>query len=75
VLKITSEINEKELEEISEIKKYFSRIFTIIPKELKERFKILNISKEKRKILKKELAFLSKENQLKYLDELERLYE
>ena len=75
MLKITSEINEKELEEISEIKKYFSRIFTIIPKELKERFKILNISKEKRKILKKELAFLSKENQLKYLDELERLYE
>lgn len=72
---VKSDINEKELEEISEIKKYFSRIFTVIPKEIKDRLKTLNLSKEKRKILKKELAFLSKENQLKYLEELERLYD
>jgi hypothetical protein len=72
---ITSDINEKELEEISEIKKYFSRIFTVIPKEIKEKLKNLNLSKDKKKILKKELAFLSKESQLKYLDELERLYD
>jgi hypothetical protein len=72
---IKSDINEKELEDISEIKTYFSRIFTVIPKEIKERLKTLNISKEKRKMLKKELVFLSKENQLKYLDELERLYD
>lgn len=72
---VKSDINEKELEEISEIKKYFSRIFTVIPKEIKDRLKTLNLSKEKRKILKKELGFLSKENQLKYLEELERLYD
>ena len=72
---IKSDINEKELEDISEVKKYFSRIFTVIPKDIKERLKTLNLSKEKRRILKKELAFLSKENQLKYLDELERLYD
>ena len=66
-------INEKKLEEISEVKKYFSRIFTIFPKEIREKLKHLDISKEKKKILKKELAFLSKENQIKYLDELERL--
>lgn len=72
---ITSDINEKDLEEISEIKKYFSRIFTVIPKEIKEKLKTLNISKEKRKILKKELAFLSKEKQIRYLDELERIYD
>jgi hypothetical protein len=70
-----SDIEEKDLEEISEIKKYFSRIFTIIPKEIKERIKNLNLSREKKKILKKELAFLSLENQLKYLDELERVYD
>jgi hypothetical protein len=72
---IKSDINEKELEEISEIKKYFSRIFTVIPKEIKEKLKTLNISKEKKKILKKELAFLSKEKQIGYLDELERIYD
>ncbi|MFX1377232.1 MAG: hypothetical protein ACFFA0_15615 [Promethearchaeota archaeon] len=67
--------NEKNMEEISEIKKYFSRIFTILPKDIREKLKLLNISKEIKKILKKELAFLSKENQIKYLDELERLYD
>jgi len=73
VRKIKGDINEKDLEEISEIKKYFSRIFTVLPKEIRERLKNLDISKEKKKILKKELAFLSKENQMKYLDELYRL--
>ena len=74
VINIKGDINEKDLEEISEIKKYFSRIFTVLSKEIRERLKNLNISKEKKKILKKELAFLSKENQMKYLDELYRLY-
>lgn len=74
VINIKGDINEKDLEEISEIKKYFSRIFTVLPKEIRERLKNLDISKEKKRILKKELAFLSKENQMKYLDELYRLY-
>jgi len=75
VINIKGDINEKDLEEISEIKKYFSRIFTVLPKEVRERLKNLDISKEKKKILKKEIAFLSKENQMKYLDELYRLYD
>ena len=74
MINIKGDINEKDLEEISEIKKYFSRIFTVLPKEIRERLKNLDISKEKKKILKKELAFLPKENQMKYLDELYRLY-
>lgn len=74
VINIKEDINEKDLEEISEIKKYFSRIFTVLPKEIRERLKNLDISKIKKKILKKELAFLSKENQMKYLDELYRIY-
>ena len=75
MINIKGDINEKDLEEISEIKKYFSRIFTVLPKEVRERLKNLDISKEKKKILKKEIAFLSKENQMKYLEELYRLYD
>jgi hypothetical protein len=74
VIRIKKDMNEKNLEEISEIKKYFSRIFTVFPKEIRDRLKDLDIPKEKKKILKKELAFLSKENQFKYLDEIYRLY-
>lgn len=65
----------KDLEEIPEIKKYFSRIFTVMPKEIRDRMKHLDIPKEKKKILKNKVAFLSKKNQIKYLDEMKRLYD
>jgi len=71
VINIKGDINEKDLEEISEIKKYFSRIFTVLPKEIRERLKQLNISKEKKKKIRKELAFLPKEKQIEYLEEFE----
>ena len=74
MIRIKSDINETNFEEISEIKKYFARIFTVLSKEVRDRLKDLDISKEKMKILKKELAFLSKKNQIKYLDEIYRLY-
>ena len=74
VKKIKGEVNEKDLDEIPEIKKYLSRIFTVLPKEIRDKLKHLNISKEKKKLLKKELSFLSKENQMKYLEELYRIY-
>lgn len=74
MIRIKRDINKKNLEEISEIKKYFSRIFTVLSKEIRDRLKNLDIPKEKKKFLKKELAFLSKENQIKYLDEIHRLY-
>lgn len=70
VITIKEDINKKDLEEIPEIKKYFSKIYTILSKEIRERLKNLNISKEKKKKLKKELAFLPKEKQREYLDEL-----
>jgi hypothetical protein len=60
----------EDFEEIPEIKKYFSRIFMVLSKDIRERFKELNLPKEKKKKLKKELAFLPKEKQLEYLDEL-----
>lgn len=62
-----------ELEEIPEIKKYFSRIFTIISKDIREKLRDLNLSKEKKKKIKKELAFLSKDKQIEYLEELIKL--
>jgi len=71
VINIKGDINEKDLEEISEVKKYFSRIFTILSKEIRERLKQLNVSKEKKKKIRKELAFLPKEKQIDYLEEFE----
>jgi hypothetical protein len=59
-----------DFENIPEIKKYFSRIYTILSKEIREKLRDLNVSKEKKKKIKKELAFLSKDKQLEYLDEL-----
>ncbi|MFW9828891.1 MAG: hypothetical protein ACFFEY_14980 [Candidatus Thorarchaeota archaeon] len=67
---IKVDANEKELEEIPEIKKYFMRIFTVISKEVREKLNNLEIDKEKKKKIKKEIAFLSKDKQLEYLDEL-----
>ncbi len=67
---IKADANEEELEEIPEIKKYFMRIFTVLSKEVREKLNNLEIDKEKKKKVKKEIAFLSKDKQLEYLDEL-----
>jgi len=74
VLKINDITNNKNFEEISVVKKYFSRIFTILSKEIREKLMNLSVSEETRKLIKKELAFLSKEKQKEYLDELYRIY-
>ncbi|MFX1420653.1 MAG: hypothetical protein ACFE9N_17280 [Promethearchaeota archaeon] len=60
----------RDFEDIPEIKKYFMRIFTVLSKEIREKLKLLNVSKEQKKKIKKELAFLSKDKQFEYLDEL-----
>lgn len=52
------------------MKKYFSRIYTVLKPDIRDRLEDLNISEKKRKKLKKELAFLSEEKQYEYLDEL-----
>ncbi|MFW9819778.1 MAG: hypothetical protein ACFFE5_09230 [Candidatus Thorarchaeota archaeon] len=63
----------RDIEDIPEIKKYFSRIYTILSKEIRDKLRELNVSKIKKKKIKKELAFLSKDKQVEYLDELIRL--
>ena len=67
---MNGEVNGKDFEDIPEIKKYFLRIYTVLPKEIRERLKDVKIPKKKKKKIKKELAFLSKKKQIEYLDEL-----
>ncbi len=67
-------MNNKNFEEIKVVKKYFSRIFTVLTKDIREKLMNLNVSEKKRKMIKKELAFLTKERQKEYLDELYRIY-
>jgi hypothetical protein len=67
---IKDDIPNDKIEEIPEIKKYFSRIFTVLSKEIRERVKNLDLPREKKKHLKRELAFLPREKQEQYLDEL-----
>ncbi|MFX0023241.1 MAG: hypothetical protein ACFE9S_13020 [Candidatus Hermodarchaeota archaeon] len=73
MVNINGDLKEKNFEEIPEIKKYFNRIFTVLPKEIRDKLKNLELDKEKRKKVKKELAFLSYDKQIEYLDELIKL--
>jgi hypothetical protein len=70
VIRISIDPKEKELEEIPEIKNYFIRIFTLLSKDVREKLNNLNLDKDQKKKIKKELAFLTKHRQLEYLDEL-----
>ena len=71
MIRINKDLEEKDLEDISEIKKYFMRVYTVLSKDIRDKLKKLDLDKEKKKKIKKELAFLSKEKQIEYLDELE----
>ena len=71
MVNINGDLDEEEdLEDIPEIKKYFMRIYTVLSKGIREKLKQLDLDKEKKKKIKKELAFLSREKQIEYLDEL-----
>lgn len=70
MVSISEDLGEKDLEDIPEIKKYFLRVYTVLSKEIREKLKQLDLDKEKKKKIKKELAFLSREKQIEYLDEL-----
>ena len=57
-------------EKIDAVKRYFYRIFTVLPKDIRVQLMNLNLSKEELKEVKKELAFLSEEKQKEFLKEL-----
>ena len=64
--------DDKNFEEIGVVKKYFSRIFTVLSKEIRTKLINLNISERVKKIIVKDLAFLAEEKQNEYLEELEK---
>ncbi|MHA1293020.1 MAG: hypothetical protein ACTSQJ_10160, partial [Promethearchaeota archaeon] len=55
------------------IEKYFSRIFTVLSEDIKYKILKLEISEKEKQEIKKELAFLPKYQQKKYLEELSTL--
>ena len=71
MIKINGDTNNKDLEDIPEIKRYFSKIYTVLSKDIRDKLKQLKVSKEKKKKIRKELAYLPKKKQYEYLDELE----
>ena len=44
----------RDLEDIPEIKKYFLRIYTVLSKEIREKLRDLDVPKDKKKKIKKE---------------------
>ena len=74
VIKIKNDLSDKELEAIPEVKKYFTKIYTVLSKKVREQLDNLDISKDKKKKLKKELAFLPKYKQIKYMNEILKQY-
>ncbi len=57
------------------VKQYFSKIFAVLSKETKEQINKLKISKKEKRELLEELAFLTQEEQLKYLDTIISAYQ
>ncbi len=56
------------------VKQYFSKIFTVLSKDIRKQIKDLDIPEEEKKDLLKELAYLTKEEQIKYIEALINLY-
>lgn len=59
-----------EFEKLEIVKKYFTRVFNVLSEEVRERLLKLDFSEKELKKIKKELGFLSDEQQKKYLEEL-----
>jgi hypothetical protein len=56
------------------VKEYFSKIFTVLSKDLRKQIIDLKISKKEKNELLEELAFLTKEEQVKYIESIVNLY-
>lgn len=56
------------------VKKYFSKIFTVVSKDIRKRINELNISRREKKELLNELVLLTTEKQIDYLDAISNLY-
>ncbi len=56
------------------VKEYFSKIFAVLSKDLRKQITDLKISKKEKKELLEELAFLTNEEQVKYIEAIVNLY-
>ena len=59
-----------DFDKLDVVKRYFSRIFSVLSKDVREQLMELNLSKDELKEVKKELAFLPEEQQKQFLKEL-----
>ena len=58
-----------------QIDEYLARIYVTLSEEIRNKLENLNISEKKKKSIIRELAFLSKKKQFKYMAELYRIYQ
>ena len=56
------------------VKEYFAKIFSLLSIDLRQQINNLKISKKEKRELLEELAFLTKEEQIKYVEVLIDLY-
>ncbi|MFX1338024.1 MAG: hypothetical protein ACFFDK_05405 [Promethearchaeota archaeon] len=56
------------------VKQYFSKIFTVLSKDIRKQIKDLEIPEKEKKDLLQELAYLTKEEQIKYIQAIVNLY-
>lgn len=70
MLLINNDENDGSFEALDVVRRYFTRIFTVLSKDVRELLSNLNLSKDEIKEVKKELAFLSEEKQKEFLKEL-----
>ncbi|MBD3215987.1 MAG: hypothetical protein GF311_25470 [Candidatus Lokiarchaeota archaeon] len=57
------------------VKEYFAKIFAVLSKDIRERIIDLKIPKKEKQELLRELAFLTKEQQIKYIEAIITLYQ
>ena len=56
------------------VRQYFSKIFTVLSKDIRKQIKDLEIPEKEKKELLQELAYLTKEEQIKYIEAIVNLY-
>ena len=64
--------DESSFEKFEVVKRYFSRIFNVFSKEIRQQLVELDLSKEELKEIKNELGFLPDDQQKEYIKELIR---
>ena len=62
--------DEFDFEKLDIIKSYFSKVFSVLSKDIREELLKLNVSKTELKSILKRIAFLPEEKQRMFLEEL-----